>query len=182
MIYDTKQICRKLLNLAKVKKESRKRERDGERLWWWCLLGNNGFLTISFALLSFQKICTKSDATWDGASKRRRNGIFASDTFGRHETSFNTYTKVCWHFNTHAHTHEHNKSILLCHCVSACVIGSLFFFEKKEPKTNVVLPFPQIFLRSDWWNSLYTGHCIARQVWNVWIKFAGRDSSLASKW
>lgn len=116
MIYDTKQICRKLLNFGESgKAEWRQRWRESEvvmvftRQQWF----SNNFFRF-FLHFHTQKKNMKSDATRDGEPKRRRNGIFTSDTFGRNETSFNTYTKVCWHINTP----KHNKLILcvLWHC------------------------------------------------------------------
>lgn len=38
------------------------------------------------------------DATWNGTSERRRNGIFIINPFRWYEKSFDTYTTVCWHF------------------------------------------------------------------------------------
>lgn len=97
----------------------------------WCLLGNKGFLTI-FLLLYFQKIYEiRCDMRWCFKKKAKWNF-----RFWHIRTTWNEFQHVHKGLLTFLYTHTHtltysqaqqiNSAVPLC--VSACVIGSVFFF------------------------------------------------------
>lgn len=85
-------------------------------------------LTCSLFILQFSQ---PTDATWDGSSERRWNGIFGVNPLGRHETSFDTYTEVCWHsakFNYSQFPHDDFKCIWRIYVITCCDWAKLSIF------------------------------------------------------
>lgn len=147
MIYDTKQICRKLLNLAKVEKEWRDRWRERKvvvvftRQQWF----SNNF----FCFFLSQKKHIRNQMRHEMVSQKEGEMEFSLLTHSDDMKRVSTRTQRFVDILTHTHiltTSTTNQFCAVPLCLPACVIGCLFFFcgdfSRKKLKTNVILPVP----------------------------------------